>query len=285
MRALLLYVGAVVVALVALKLLVLAVQPRFAFFPFRGEDITPTEHHWDYEAVTITTRDGERLRAWWLSHPAPRAQIVYFHGNGGNLSIWSDILIGIARRGFSLLAVDYRGYGLSTGQPSEQGLYADVDATIHYVTQHPRRADRPTIYWGRSLGATMAARAARVVQPDGLVLESGFPDVHALFARNPVMWSLAWLSSYRFPTARWLEGVTCPILALHGTADSVVPFRVGRELFDRITSPRKRFVAIDGGDHNDPTPRHAEHYWDAVEQLVAESTTSTKHVRPRTPDP
>jgi fermentation-respiration switch protein FrsA (DUF1100 family) len=279
MRALWLYAAIAVAALATLKLLVLLVQPHMAFFPFRGEDVTPAEHQWEYEAVTITTRYGERLRAWWLPHPEPRAQVVYFHGNGGNLSIWCNILVGLAQRGFSVLAVDYRGYGLSTGEPSEQGLYADVEATIRYFIHHRRQDDLPVIYWGRSLGATMAARAAHGVPPDGLVIESGFADVHALFNRNPVMWSLAWLSSYRFPTARWLEAVTCPILALHGTADSVVPFRVGRDLFERIPSPRKRFVAIEGGDHNDPVPRHADRYWHAVEQLVAEAATVSNQPR------
>ncbi|MGH9162359.1 MAG: alpha/beta hydrolase [Vicinamibacteraceae bacterium] len=274
MRSLWLYAAILAAAMVTLKLLVLLVQPHMAFLPFRGEDETPADHHWEHEAVTITTRDGERLRAWWLPHPAPRAQVVYFHGNGGNLSIWCSILVELARRGFSVLAVDYRGYGLSTGAPSEQGLYADVDATVRYFIRDRRQPDLPVIYWGRSLGATMAARAAHGVPPDGLVIEAGFADIHALFSRNPIMWSLAWLSSYRFPTARWLNGVTCPILALHGTADSVVPFRVGRNLFERIASPRKRFLAIDGGDHNDPVPRQAERYWHAVEQLVTEATTA-----------
>src|SRR5215218_4771360 len=98
------------VVLVALAVLVRWLEPRMAFFPFPGEAETPRDFGVPFEALTIDTKDGERLRAWLITPPAPqaaRARIVYFHGNGGNLSNWSPILAGITRRGYAVLAVDY----------------------------------------------------------------------------------------------------------------------------------------------------------------------------------
>src|SRR5687768_17541847 len=157
----------ILVAIAALALLVRWLEPRMAFFPFPGEDETPQHAGIPFEALTIHTSDGERLRAWLMTPPAPqaaRARIVYFHGNGGNLSNWSPILTTIVRHGYAVLAVDYRGYGLSTGRPTERGLYRDVDAVVAHPWPGPFGA-LPLIYWGRSLGGAMAAYAASARKP------------------------------------------------------------------------------------------------------------------------
>jgi hypothetical protein len=263
-------ITAVIVLLVligALTASVRVIEPRFAFFPTTGEDTTPREFGARFEAVTIETADGERLRAWSLPADAPRAQVVYFHGNGGNLSVWAPILVALPRRGYSVLAVDYRGYGLSTGQPSERGLYRDVDAVVEHAWHH-RAPGVPMVYWGRSLGTAMAARAASVKPPDRIVLEAGFPDAATLVRSMPLLALLTRFSSYRFATAEMMRGVGAPVLVMHGDRDGVIPFDVGRALFERLDDP-KQFVTIRGGDHNDPVPADAVTYWSAVESFIA----------------
>src|SRR5262245_197831 len=250
---------ALVSLIVALSLFVRLVEPAFAFFPLAGENVTPRELGARYGAITLTPRDGARLHAWQLPSAAPRAQIVYFHGNGGNLSVWAPILVGIARRGYSIVAVDYRGYGVSTGRPSERGLYRDVDAVLDYVAHH-RDTRTPLVYWGRSLGTAMAAYAATVAAPHALILESGFPDARALVRSSPPLALLALFSTYRFPTAEFASRVQAPVLVVHGDRDSVVPFALGRALFDRI-SGSKEFLTVAGGDHNDVTPPDESRYW------------------------
>ena len=195
-----------------------------------------------------------------------RARIVYFHGNGGNLSNWAPILAGIVRRGYSVFAFDYRGYGMSTGRPTERGLYRDVDAVVAHAwtTLDPAV---PLVYWGRSLGGAMAAYAATVRQPDGIVLESAFPDARSAVRSSPVLLFLSLFSSYRFSTATFMERVKAPALELHGDRDSVIPIALGRELFARLEEP-KRFVSISGGDHNDAVPADPETYWSAVDAFI-----------------
>jgi uncharacterized protein len=249
-----------------LAVAVRAMEARFAFFPFAGETTTPEEFGIRFERASLHADGGVTLRGWAMPHGSPRARILYFHGNGGNLSVWAPILAGIHRRGYALHAFDYRGYGASTGRPSEQGLYKDVEAALEWKWESDDRA--PVIYWGRSLGATMAAYAASKRAPDGLILESGFADARSLFRDSPPMALLSLFSSYRFPTARWLEAVRCPVLVLHGDRDGVIPFAAGRALFDGIGA-QKQFVVIKGGDHNDVAPPDASAYWAAIDAFVA----------------
>jgi fermentation-respiration switch protein FrsA (DUF1100 family) len=256
-------------AVLALAAAVRALEPTFAFFPSVGETTTPADFGVPFERVSVRTADRIELHGWFLPHPAPRAEILYFHGNGGNLSVWAPILTGIQRQGYSVRAFDYRGYGLSTGRPTEQGLYRDVDAVIGSMATKPR-SGLPLIYWGRSLGATMAAFAATIEKPDALILESGFPDVKTVIRTSPVLAVAGMFSSYRFATAEFLESVRVPVpvLVMHGDRDSVIPFSAGRALFDRIPGP-KQFVTIAGGDHNDLEPADASAYWQAVETLLS----------------
>ena len=255
------------VAAGALTIFVRWLEPRFAFFPSTGENETPRTFGIEYEPLTIETKDGEHLRAWLMSPAAPRARIVYFHGNGGNLSLWSPILVQIVRQGYGVFAVDYRGYGLSTGEPSERGLYRDVDAVLERAWPNPDRT-APIVYWGRSLGTAMAAYAATVKPPDGIVLESGFPDARSVVRSSPPLWLLSFLSSYRFPVARFMMRVQAPALVMHGDRDSVISFALGRALYEAVTGP-KEFVTLAGADHNDLLPPDQRAYWRAVGDFVS----------------
>lgn len=268
LRSLLLTLAILILVLGGLRLLVRAIEPRMAFFPWHGEHETPSSYGVAFEPRSIRTSDGETLRAWWIPHPDPLADVVYFHGNGGNLSIWVDILLSVQARRFNVLAVDYRGYGVSSGRPTEQGLYRDVEATLEHFHAQLKTTSRPVIYWGRSLGCAMAAYAATRRSPDALVLEAGFPDVRSLLRGSLVLGPLAWFASYRFATAAMLQDHEVPMLVMHGDRDSVIPFEQGKQLFDQLRTTKKRFHTIEGGDHNDAVPNHAEDYWRAVYELV-----------------
>lgn len=265
--------------LAAIVWLVRRAEPRLAFFPLAGEDVTPRAFGIDYIATTIDTEDGERLQGWRLPRPDAEARVLYFHGNGGNLSLWSDVLAGLWNQRLDVTAIDYRGYGLSTGAPSEQGLYRDVDALLRLVDRETNEKRVPLVYWGRSLGTTFAAYAATRRPPDGVVLEAGFPSMRAVLEGNPVLWALSFLSRYRFPTAEWMAAVDRPTLVLHGDRDSVIPYRLGQRLYDSLSGP-KRFFTIRGGDHNDLTPRDEPAYWAALHEFVASINPSRTPASP-----
>jgi uncharacterized protein len=262
------FVVFVAVALVGLKLLVWWLEPRMAFFPIAGVQETPAAHRLDFEDLRIETADGETLHAWWLPAPEPRAQVIFWHGNGGNLSLWSDVIAGLRRQEFSVLAVDYRGFGASTGRPSEQGLYRDADAALRVFEERLKQPGAPVIYWGRSIGTPVAAYTAAQRPPDALVLESPFADIVAIIGGNPVMRFLHLFSSYRFPTSEFLERYDGPLLVIHGDADTIIPFGAGRRVYEEARGSRKTFVPIPGADHNDLHVVNRVQYWRAVDAFV-----------------
>jgi fermentation-respiration switch protein FrsA (DUF1100 family) len=262
-------VATVAITLGAIKLLVWWLEPRMAFYPIRGVQETPALAQLAFSDVRIPTADGETLHAWWLEHPSPRAQVIFWHGNGGNLSLWLDVIVELRRRGFSVLAVDYRGYGASSGKPSERGLYRDADASMQLFNNTLRKPGAPVIQWGRSIGSAVAAYAASKVVPDALVLESPFPDARSILRGNPVMWILSWFSSYRFAVSRYLHDYNGPLLVVHGDADSIIPYSAGRRVFDRAQSPRKVFLTVPRADHNDLHVVNPTLYWRGVDEFIA----------------
>ena len=268
MRTLAGWLAIVTLVLGTLTLCIRFLEPRLAFFPRPGEQQTPKDFGVLFTTHTIPTADGQRLHAWHLPHKNPHARVVYFHGNAGNLSVWADVFVGVWRQNFEVIAVDYRGYGLSTGQPSESGLYQDVEATIAFVHDRLPPIEAPLVYWGRSLGTPMAAYAATRRPPDGIVLESGFPDLRAVVESNRAMWFLSWFMSYSFSTATWMASVQQPTLVLHGDQDRVVPHAIGQRLYEGLPGP-KQFVTLPGLDHNDDIPEAWPMYWDVVKRFAA----------------
>ena len=269
-RRWLIRIAALGIALVAMKPLVALLEPRLTFYPFRGETETPRTYGLPYEPLSIATDDGERLAAWWIPHPSARADVVYFHGNGGNLSLWAPVLAGIQARGLNVLALDYRGYGTSTGSPSEEGLYQDAAAIVQ---AHARLCapGRPVVYWGRSLGGPVAAYATTRARPDAVILESTFVNKRAVLRGNPVLRLLDTFARYRFDTAGHLRGYDGPALVIHATGDTVIPFAAGRELFERLRGD-KQFLELPTGDHNDVHGPSARTYWQAIDGFISEIT-------------
>ena len=260
------YIAVAIVVILILKLAVSRLEPAMVFFPFQGEDDTPASLSIRYHALKLRTADGVHVAAWQLEPDAPKADIVYFHGNGGNLSIWLPVYAALHSFGYRVLAFDYRGYGASEGSPSERGLMLDAEAVVRHAAQ-ARRKDRPLIYWGRSLGGPVAAAAAGAVPPDALVLESTFPDKVSVVRWNPVFRLLNLFSSYRFDTVGALRGFEKPVLVVHGDADTIIPYALGQELFERLDAP-KRFVTVRGADHNDLFDARNEAYWTPLRAFI-----------------
>ncbi len=260
-----LVIAVVVIAL--LKLAVSRLEPAMVFFPSRGEDQTPARLGIPFKALRLRASDGVEVAAWQLEPESPAADIVYFHGNGGNLSMWLPVYATLHSFGYRVLAVDYRGYGLSGGAPSEEGLYRDAEAAIRHAAQSRGDTGRPLVYWGRSLGGPVAAAGARIIAPHGLVLESTFPDKAAVIRSMPLFRALNALSSYRFSTVDALRGFDRPVLVVHAERDTVIPFRLGRELFERIEAP-KSFVTLKEGDHNDLYDAAHTLYWEPIHAFI-----------------
>jgi fermentation-respiration switch protein FrsA (DUF1100 family) len=259
----------VIITLVTLLLLKLAVsrlEPKMVFFPTRGQDETPARLGIRYHALTLKAADGTDISAWQLEPDDPKANILYFHGNGGNLSLWMPVLATLHRFGYRVLAIDYRGYGLSGGRASEKGLTLDAVAAAQHAAR-TRTPGQPLVYWGRSLGGPVAAAAAKAEPPDAIVLENTFPNKVAVVRWHPVFRLLNLFSSYRFDTVAAMRGFDRPVLVVHGVADTIIPYTLGQELFKQLDAP-KRFVSVPGADHNDFFDARNQAYWQPVRAFL-----------------
>lgn len=267
------YIIIALIVAVLLKLLVTRLEPAMVFYPLRGEDATPAGLGIRFEPLTLRASDGVRLAAWQLEPENPTVDIVYFHGNGGNLSLWLPVFAVLHSFGYRVLAIDYRGYGLSDGSPTEKGLFLDAEAAARHARANrgkrpfDKARDRPLVYWGRSLGGPVAAAAARAVPPDALVLESTFPDKASVLRTMLLFRALNVFGSYSFDTLGQLRDFRKPVLIIHADGDTIIPYALGRELFERLDAP-KEFVTLRGADHNDLFDAGHEVYWKPIRAFL-----------------
>ncbi|MFA6956283.1 MAG: alpha/beta hydrolase [Thermoanaerobaculia bacterium] len=239
------------------------------FFP----DKYPTGN-WDVSALEprptehiITTPDGLKLHAWLFSaKDADAPLLIFFHGNGGNLSHRADTAEELERRGISVLLFDYRGYGKSEGSPSESKLYVDGLAVYDYArTTLGAPAERIALY-GESLGGAYAADVAANRSVRCVVIQSSFPSA-ASVANNAYRKPLGYLLGNSLPTARSLNRARVPVLVIHGDADTIIPFACGKELYAALEGPKEMLV-IHGADHNDLTEVGGNAYFERVAGFV-----------------
>ncbi len=270
MKPVLYSIGGVIGALILLKILVLLVEPKLTFFPFRTIDDLPSDRGVPYREHWVETPDGERLSAWYIPAENPVAELLFFHGNAGNLSRGRlDLLLGLNRHGFSVFVFDYRGYGKSTGSPTEEGLFTDTEAATEFFWKRIHQPGHKVIYHGRSLGGLTAARAAAHREPDGLILEATFPDKRTLLRYYPLLLRfLGWFSRYKLSTVSFLKGVKCPVLVIHGDRDRIVPYPVGQELFHTLPATQKELLTLPGVDHDDQATTGRDRYWPCISRFV-----------------
>jgi fermentation-respiration switch protein FrsA (DUF1100 family) len=229
-------------------------QDKLAYYPQIGREIrvTPREHGLDYEALTLASDDGEKLDAWFVPGPGktPGQPVVLFlHGNAGNISHRMDSIAMFHRLGYGVLIFDYRGYGRSSGKPSEAGLYRDAQAAWDHLTRQRGIAPRHIILFGESLGGALAAWLAAREKPAALVLSSVFTSVPDLAADLYPWLPTRWLTRLHYDTRAALAKTRCPVLVAHSRQDEIVPFRHGQRLFEAAPEP-KVFLQLAGG-HND----------------------------------
>jgi len=248
----------IALGLLGAGLLLWLYQPRLLYFPMAGQVMTPADLRLAYQDVTIETSDGERLSAWLIPAPPGRPHrdltLLFLHGNAGNISHRGDSLAIFADLGLDVLIIDYRGYGRSTGSPTEPGLYRDAEAAWRWLVEERGVPPQRILIFGRSLGGAVAARvagglgASDQTPPAGLIIESSFDDGAALARHHyPLLTAMIPLR-FRFPAADWVGRVRCPVLILHSHDDEIVPYAHGRRLFAAAPEP-KRFVDLRGG-HN-----------------------------------
>ena len=200
------------------------------------------------EELVLDTADGEKVVVWHIPPKADRPFVIYFQGNAGGLNLRADRFRALTADGTGLLALSYRGYGGSTGSPTEIGLIADAHAVYAFAAS--RYPPERIVPWGESLGSGVAVALASTQKVGRLMLEAPFTSAIDVGAR--VYWFLPvrLLMKDPFRSDLRIARISVPVLIVHGSRDNVVPFAFGERLFALANEP-KRFVRINGGGHSD----------------------------------
>ena len=200
--------------------------------------------------VTLTTADGLSLLSWYRPPPAGAPVLVYFHGTGGHLGDRANRMMRFAQEGLGVLMLEYRGYGGNPGSPSEQGLYADADAALGFLTGHEGIAASRLVLYGESLGSAVAVHEAATRKIAALILEASFTRLADPAAYRYPFAPVSLLLRDRFDSLSAIAAIKAPLLVLHGEHDEVVPIRFGRALFAAANEPKEGWFSPEGG-HED----------------------------------
>ena len=241
----------IVLGYAALAALLFVFQSRFIYFPEIGRQdrATPAQLRLPYEDVRITTTDGENLHGWFVPAAQARAAVLFFHGNAGSIVHRLDWLPMFQQLRLSVLLVDYRGFGASTGSPSEAGTHVDAEAAWRFLTETRGIPAGRIVVMGESLGGAVAARLAARVHPAALVLHSAFTSAPDLAADLYPFLPARLLTRFDYNTLDAVMKLRCPLLVAHSPGDEIVPVAHGRRLHDAATVD-KQWLELAGG-HND----------------------------------
>ena len=242
------------------------------YFPDRGLSATPAEVGLEFTDVYLTTSDGVRIHAWHVPGRS-RTTLLWLHGNAGNISNRVDNIAVLNRlTGLSVLIVDYRGYGLSEGSPSEDGLYLDAEAAFQYLTEDVGLdTEQDIVLFGRSLGVGVASEMATRHTVRGVILESGFTSVVGMARGTYPAWLVRVLTPLidaRYDTLSKMGDIESPVMIIHGEQDEIVPINMAHELFEAASDP-KRLQVVRGAMHNDVYERGGAAYFQALNDFIA----------------
>lgn len=239
----------------------------FIYYPDRSWIATPDQLGLEAEEVELVPEPGLQLHAWFFPQPAPLATLLFCHGNAGNVSHRLENVYHLVRTGFQVLLFDYRGYGHSTGQPSEEGLYRDGEVAWEHLIERVDTVMAPRLIFGRSLGGAVAVELATRVKADGLIIESTFTSIRTL-ARSVFPLPLPKLP-VEYDSLAKIRRLSMPLLAIHGERDELIPFADGRALFEAAPEP-KTWFPIPGAGHNNTYLIGAQAYFRQLADFAAE---------------
>lgn len=249
---------------VVIGVLIYFFQERFIFLPsvlaqdFKFQFDKPFEEHF------IETENNGRINLLHFQARDSKGLIVYFHGNAGSLDRWGNVVEPLVDLGYDVLIADYRGYGKSRGAMSQKNLLHDAKK-IYSFALDLEKEERIVLY-GRSLGTGFASYLAGLYEPKLVILETPFYSLEAEANRRFKLYPVSWFLQYTFKSYKYLQLNKAPVYVFHGTEDRIVSYNSGVRLFENIDVNGGRFIAIDGGYHNNLA--EYEEYWSALKTIL-----------------
>lgn len=226
--------------------------------------------------IYFASEDGVKLHTWFIPSPNAVATLLWFHGNAGNLSHRLDNIQRLKRLNLNIFIFDYRGYGRSEGTPDEEGIYKDSRAAYKQVLAMDGVSVDSLFLFGRSLGGICAVETAMNHPARGLILESVFTNSADMSRTVFPLIPLGWAVRSKLDAVGKVPYLKLAKLFLHGTRDEIVPYDLGRKLFEKAGNP-KTFYAIEGAGHNDTYILGGVGYFDVLNRFITETLKNSNN--------
>ncbi len=268
------------IAYVTICIFLVLVQQVFIFFPSSVIEITPENVNLPYEDVwlSVLSEKGklEKIHGWWISANSDtvnRGVLLYFHGNGVNIGANVEEVYRFHKLGFDVLLIDYRGYGLSTGNfPSEAQIYQDIEVVWNYLVNQRKINPQNILVYGHSLGGAIAIElATRYPKMAGLIIQSSFTSIQDMV--NYIggiyrFFPIKLLLHQKFDSMTKLRKLDIPIMLVHGEEDISVPAYMSEELFAATPTEIKDLYIVPGADHNNVAAIAGDEYLHRINKFV-----------------
>jgi fermentation-respiration switch protein FrsA (DUF1100 family) len=256
-------------------------QSKLVFYPVREFAVTPDQLDLTYKNVFVNVTSEERVHGWYFSATNPgddrkEPVVLFCHGNAGNISHRLQTVELLLDLSVDVFLFDYRGYGQSDGSPGESNVYADAEACHNWLVQQEGVPPEKIIFFGRSLGGSVAIELAQRVKCGGLIVESSFTSAKEMGKRMFPFIPIQYILKYKFDSIKKISSVSCPILVTHSPDDEVIPFEMGERLF-AAACPPKRFVTLRGG-HNEREYFFDTQYKSALHNLIHNGLSPSNNV-------
>jgi len=248
---------------------------KMAFFPEKTNGVLSADQL--PEGVIeqeIPTLDGLKISSLYIKNASSKDLVIYFHGNAGNIYSRIDDLKVLSSLGVNVLGVSYRGYGKSQGTPAEKGIYLDGKSALQFAHKTLGFSDKYIFIMGRSIGTTVAINTAMNQNIAGVILVSPLTNGKEMAKLGPLKW-LSFLTGEIFNNIEKANQIKAPTLVIHGTADPVIPFSMGEEIFNKITTQKSFLKLTNAGHNNLSSPQYASVYWGAIATFLKENDTKT----------
>ncbi len=256
----------IVVLFMGLSVLLMGCEEKLIYYPYKYPEGQWNTGQVSVEDIWFNAEDGVKLHGWFIPVPKPKATLIWFHGNAGNISYRLDNIAKLQPLGLNIFIFDYRGYGRSEGTPKEKGLMLDSQAAYDYVIKKRNIKPEQVILFGRSLGGFFASVVAEGNPAAGLIIESTFTSAEDM-AKEMFSFPVGFVIRSKLDTINYVSKIKTPKLFLHGTSDETIPYSLGKKLFDASANP-KEFYDIEGADHNNTYVIGGQGYFEKIDSFI-----------------
>jgi len=241
------------------------VESKSVFFPTASIAVTPAEVGLQFVDARFSSKDHVQLHGWLIPTNYGSPTLLFFHGNGGNIADRLFKINNFYKIGANVFIIDYRGYGLSEGKPSEAGIYKDAEAAFDYLLTRKEIDPKKIVAYGASLGGAVAVDLATKRDLAGLIIDSSFNNA-ASMAKRIMPFVPSFLFKTKLDSAKKIKNMTIPKLFIHSKEDEIVPFELGRKLYEGAPLP-KSFLEIRGA-HVNLHEEDSEKFFNAIDEFL-----------------